>query len=222
MRNTDRLDSSGVGRSKGFGFAEFISHQDALDVLRATNNNPEVFGPDRRPIVEFAIENSLILQRLEQRKTKNLQKVKTREPSNEVKITENKRKREQNRNRRTKRLKKGEDENGDNATETVHSNANSSNKLPQKLKDLQVERGLKTKQNKQPRKNKESKSSGVKSVNTNNNPIMVSAQTNSRGRKMKTKADKEEEKFNEIVEKYKSKLFGENTKQLKASRWFDA
>ncbi|WP_395241734.1 hypothetical protein, partial [Salmonella sp. s51933] len=38
--------------------------------------------------------------------------------------------------------------------------------------------------------------------------------------KLREKAHKEEENFNNIVEKYKSKLFGDDTKQLKASRWF--
>ena len=62
MRNKERVDSSGKGRSMGFGFVEFANHRDALSVLRATNNNPDVFGADRRPIVEFAIENSLALK----------------------------------------------------------------------------------------------------------------------------------------------------------------
>ena len=219
MRNTERLDSSGMGRSKGFGFAEFVTHQDALDVLRATNNNPQIFGPDRRPIVEFAIENSLILQRLEQRKTKNLQKFKPREPNREVNTSQNKRKRERNGNRKTKRVKNVEDENVDNLTETAHTQANSSNNLQQNSNALQVKKALK---NKQTRKNKESKSWGSKSVNENNTSILNSEGSNSRGRKTKGKVDKEEEKFSQIVEKYKSKLFGENTKQLRTSRWFDA
>ena len=61
MRNKDRVDKTGRNRSLGFGFIEFETHEDALATLRATNNNPEVFGEQRRPIVEFAVENQLAL-----------------------------------------------------------------------------------------------------------------------------------------------------------------
>ena len=58
----DRVDSSGRGRSMGYGFVEFTNHNDALAVLRATNKNPDIFGADRRPIVEFSLENSLVVR----------------------------------------------------------------------------------------------------------------------------------------------------------------
>lgn len=56
IRSKDRMDSSGRGRSMGYGFVEFTNHKDALAALRATNNNPDIFGADRRPIVEFTLE----------------------------------------------------------------------------------------------------------------------------------------------------------------------
>ena len=62
IRSKDRLDSSGRGRSMGYGFVEFANHNDALAALRATNNNPDIFGADRRPIVEFSLENSLVVK----------------------------------------------------------------------------------------------------------------------------------------------------------------
>ena len=58
----DRVDSSGRGLSMGYGFVEFTNHNDALAVLRATNKNPDIFGADRRPIVEFSLENSLVVK----------------------------------------------------------------------------------------------------------------------------------------------------------------
>lgn len=73
IRSKDRLDSSGRGRSMGFGFVEFANHKDALAALRATNNNPAIFGADRRPIVEFALENSLVLK-TKQRRSEKAQK----------------------------------------------------------------------------------------------------------------------------------------------------
>lgn len=43
VRANDRVDPlTGLGKSKGYGFLELRSHQDALKVLRWANNNPEV------------------------------------------------------------------------------------------------------------------------------------------------------------------------------------
>ncbi|KAA1472755.1 hypothetical protein DENSPDRAFT_801527 [Dentipellis sp. KUC8613] len=44
IRQQDRVDSiTGKGRSRGYGFLELHTHQDALRVLRWANNNPAVF-----------------------------------------------------------------------------------------------------------------------------------------------------------------------------------
>ncbi|KAL4615860.1 hypothetical protein ACB092_07G157400 [Castanea dentata] len=43
--------------SRGVAFVEFTEHQHALVALRVLNNNPETFGPEYRPIVEFALNN---------------------------------------------------------------------------------------------------------------------------------------------------------------------
>ncbi len=80
MRNTDRIDpATKLGRSKGYGFIEFTRHSDALSCLRWLNNNPTAFKalPEedqketessasanrQRPIVEFAIENKMVVKR---------------------------------------------------------------------------------------------------------------------------------------------------------------
>ncbi|XP_042413603.1 RNA-binding protein 28-like isoform X2 [Zingiber officinale] len=52
--------------SHGVAFVQFREHQHALVALRVLNNNPETFGPEHRPIVEFAIDN---LQKLRQHTT---------------------------------------------------------------------------------------------------------------------------------------------------------
>ena len=74
IRSKDRVDSTGRGRSMGYGFVEFANHKHALEALRATNNNPAIFGPDRRPIVEFALENSLVLKTKQRRSEKAQQR----------------------------------------------------------------------------------------------------------------------------------------------------
>uniref|UniRef100_A0A7N0T8F6 RRM domain-containing protein n=1 Tax=Kalanchoe fedtschenkoi TaxID=63787 RepID=A0A7N0T8F6_KALFE len=43
--------------SRGVAFVEFTEHQHALVALRVLNNNPETFGMENRPIVEFALDN---------------------------------------------------------------------------------------------------------------------------------------------------------------------
>ncbi|KAL2612899.1 hypothetical protein R1flu_024591 [Riccia fluitans] len=52
-----------TGKARGTAFVEFTEHQHALVALRVLNNNPATFTPDNRPIVEFAVENSLILRK---------------------------------------------------------------------------------------------------------------------------------------------------------------
>ncbi|XP_031494464.1 uncharacterized protein LOC116260343 isoform X2 [Nymphaea colorata] len=57
LKDKKKLTASTRDGSRGVAFVEFSEHQHALVALRVLNNNPEIFGPERRPIVEFAIEN---------------------------------------------------------------------------------------------------------------------------------------------------------------------
>ncbi|KAI3438130.1 hypothetical protein D9Q98_000571 [Chlorella vulgaris] len=52
-----RPGADGAPRSKGIGFIEFTEHEHALCALRQLNNNPDAFHKERRPIVEFALDN---------------------------------------------------------------------------------------------------------------------------------------------------------------------
>ena len=44
MRDLDRVNAKGVGKSRGYAFVNFLDHQHALQALRNTNNNPEIFS----------------------------------------------------------------------------------------------------------------------------------------------------------------------------------
>eukprot|EP00249_Psilotum_nudum_P016528 c25866_g1_i2 orf=785-3160(+) len=57
-------DEKKAGIPRGVAFIEFTEHQHALVALRALNNNPETFGSQHRPIVEFAVENIQALKKL--------------------------------------------------------------------------------------------------------------------------------------------------------------
>ena len=75
MRSKERVDQTGKGRSLGYAFVEFETHEHALATLRATNNNPDIFGDSRRPIVEFAVENKVALDLQEKRRGRQKQKL---------------------------------------------------------------------------------------------------------------------------------------------------
>ncbi|KAJ3331737.1 RNA recognition motif-containing protein [Blyttiomyces sp. JEL0837] len=100
MYDLEKVDkTTNKPRSKGFGFLEFESHADALACLRWMNNNPYAFttegapsgkteladmkkskeelkspGKLRRPIVEFALENRIVLKKREEVRRKEKEK----------------------------------------------------------------------------------------------------------------------------------------------------
>ena len=47
MRYLNEVADDGKARSRGYGFVTFKKHEHALTVLRALNNNPDVFTPLR-------------------------------------------------------------------------------------------------------------------------------------------------------------------------------
>ncbi|KAL7878578.1 hypothetical protein AOLI_G00095520 [Acnodon oligacanthus] len=63
-----------MGKPLGFGFVEFKEHEHALQALRHLNNNPKIFSANKRPIVEFSLEDTRKLKlkamRLQQSKIK--------------------------------------------------------------------------------------------------------------------------------------------------------
>ncbi|GLJ26614.1 hypothetical protein SUGI_0517070 [Cryptomeria japonica] len=63
LRDIRKPVSTVKGRSRGVAFIEFGEHEHAIVALRVLNNNPETFGPEHRPIVEFAIEDVRKLQK---------------------------------------------------------------------------------------------------------------------------------------------------------------
>lgn len=91
MRENKVTPDHPKGKSKGFGFMSFNSHQEALIALRKLNNNPKIFGTIhvsflnlqvklfrfypffllQRPIVAFSIEDRAVHKVKESRKEKS-------------------------------------------------------------------------------------------------------------------------------------------------------
>lgn len=57
MRDLKGVGGNHKGQSLGYAFVEFVEHEHALAALRKVNNNPDLFGPNKRPIVEFSLED---------------------------------------------------------------------------------------------------------------------------------------------------------------------
>ncbi|XP_030380716.1 RNA-binding protein 28 [Scaptodrosophila lebanonensis] len=81
------------GKSKGFGFLSFESHQRALTALRKLNNNPSIFGTQHRPIVAFSIEDRAVHKIKEKRNERSKQN----NPTYQSKLKEQKERRQQKR-----------------------------------------------------------------------------------------------------------------------------
>lgn len=81
MRDMKDIDLNGKGKSKEYGFVNFMQHEHALTALRAVNNNPTIFKPNQRPVVEFSLENRMALKA----KEKRAQKSKEKNPNLQVK-----------------------------------------------------------------------------------------------------------------------------------------
>ncbi|KAM9854619.1 RNA-binding protein 28 [Aulostomus maculatus] len=74
-----------MGQSLGYGFVQFQEHEHALSTLRYLNNNPDIFGSHKRPIVEFSLEDSRKLKIKEMRRQKNKERFRKPPPKGGVK-----------------------------------------------------------------------------------------------------------------------------------------
>lgn len=75
VRDMERKTESKERRSKGFGFMAFKDHRSAMASLEFLNDNPDIFGGGKRPIVEFAIEDKRKLRMQEELYAKHAHKL---------------------------------------------------------------------------------------------------------------------------------------------------
>ncbi|KIX94921.1 uncharacterized protein Z520_09231 [Fonsecaea multimorphosa CBS 102226] len=106
----------GAGRSRGYGFIEYVGHRNALAGLRWLNGHmvkPQNAGSERgkRLIVEFAIENAQVIQRRNEREQK------AREGGGK-RFKDNKQEKSENGGRVSKKRKRGDKDNDGSSSKT--------------------------------------------------------------------------------------------------------
>merc|ERR1712137_499304 len=67
-------DKEDKSKSLGYAFCTFENRDTALKCLRVLNNHPSIFSKEKRPIVEFAVENAKAVKLLADRRERILKK----------------------------------------------------------------------------------------------------------------------------------------------------
>lgn len=183
------------GSSKGRGFVEFTTHNHALAALRDINNNPEIYGKERRPIVQFAIDDVRKLRVLK----------KSQEVSKQTTTAENNNNNKGNKNNNTNQTHKsnqnskqaGKRKRDENETSQEHKSKDN-NKRPKH--DKQQPNG-KNQQPKKPIQNNKTKPANSNPPNNNNN----NNNKNRDNRPPKRKKEDDVDSTDKLVEKFKQK-----------------
>ncbi|KAM3925318.1 RNA-binding protein 28 [Leptodactylus fuscus] len=87
MRDLKGVGGNLKGQSLGYAFVEFADHEHALASLRQMNNNPDVFGPKKRPIVEFSLEDLNKLRIKERRAQRSLEVLRQKQAKEQAACT---------------------------------------------------------------------------------------------------------------------------------------
>uniref|UniRef100_UPI00398F5F3F RNA-binding protein 28 isoform X2 n=1 Tax=Pristiophorus japonicus TaxID=55135 RepID=UPI00398F5F3F len=226
MRDLRMAKTKGGGRSLGYGFVDFTEHSHSLAALRYLNNNPDIFGPEKRPIVEFSLEDRRKLKIKEMRAQRNqLQQLKaggntraqprkpSKHPSNQQQLDP------------TTAPQGGKPWSGFHTKPEVEVVELANGKKRKKVLPLPSHRGPKIRKRDkgkqpppQPKKVKvqPSRADRVKIAGT-----VKQAPSKKQGAKTE-KRNKEESRFNSLVEQYKKKLLGAVPAScpVKKSKWF--
>ncbi|MGH0151631.1 UNVERIFIED_CONTAM: hypothetical protein FKN15_048139 [Acipenser sinensis] len=232
----DRSSQTGkaLGRSLGYAFVEFTEHEHALKALRHLNNNPNIFGPEKRPIVEFSLEDKRMLKIKEMRALKNQKKVThTVGLEGEKKVPniadKNKKPRQDDGNSGERRLeafthtgvdKEGKSWSGFVTKPGVEVEELPSGKKRKKVLPLPSHRGPKI------RKRDKGKPQLPQPTKAKNHPSRKERVQQmlpvKQAPKKRTFRNKEDDRFDSLVEQYKKKILGNPKSSIvkKKSKWF--
>ncbi|KAL2777641.1 RNA-binding protein 28 isoform 2 [Daubentonia madagascariensis] len=235
MRDLKGVRGNTKGQSLGYAFAEFQEHEHALRALRYINNNPEIFGPQKRPIVEFSLEDRRKLKIKELRIQRSLQKMRSKPKTGEPRKGQPESRKDQQQKaaqNHTKEQSKAPPEQKEKAGSTSWTGFQTRAEVEQvelpdgkrrrKVLVLPSHRGPKIRL----RDKDKVKSLPPKKPKPQINQWKQEKQQLSSKQvpKKKTKGNKTETRFNQLVEQYKQKLLGSSkgAPLAKRSKWFDS
>ncbi|KAF6086722.1 RNA binding motif protein 28 [Phyllostomus discolor] len=235
MRDLRGVRGKMKGQSLGYAFAEFQEHEHALAALRHVNNNPEIFGPQKRPIVEFSLEDRRKLKIKELRIQRSQQQVKSKstagEPQQEQRGLGKDQQQKAAQNHTAEQSEAPPERKGragsaswsgfQTKAEVEHVELPDGKKR-RKVLALPSHRGPKIRL----RDKGKVKSLPPKKPKPQVNQRQQEKQKSSSKQvpKKKAKGNKTEKRFNQLVEQYKQKLLGpsKGVPLAKRSRWFDS
>uniref|UniRef100_A0A7N5KH74 RNA binding motif protein 28 n=1 Tax=Ailuropoda melanoleuca TaxID=9646 RepID=A0A7N5KH74_AILME len=235
MRDLKGAHGKVKGQSLGYAFAEFQEHEHALTALRHINNNPEIFGPLKRPIVEFSLEDRRKLKIKELRIQRSLQKVKSKpatgEPQQEQPALGKVQQRKSAQNHTQGQSKAPPEQKG-----KVHSTSWTGFQTKAEVEQVELPDGKKRRKvlvlpsHRGPkirlRDKGKVKSLPPKKPKPQMNQLKSEKQTlpSKQAPRKKAKGNKTEIRFNQLVEQYKQKLLGpsKGAPLAKRSKWFDS
>ncbi|XP_043569889.1 RNA-binding protein 28 [Chiloscyllium plagiosum] len=227
MRDLQTAKAERSGSSLGYGFVEFTEHSHSLTALRCLNNNPDIFGPEKRPIVEFSLEDRRKLKIKEMRMQRSLQK-------------------QQHKAGARKHVQTGKCSTHSSTQEqTTLQTIPKSDKLwsgfctTPEVEEVELANGKKRKkvlplpshQGPKIRKRDKGKQQQLQTKKVTTQPsrakrkkisVMMKQSLSKKQGAETNKQNKEEKRFNSLVEQYKKKLLGSVTAScpMKKSKWF--
>ncbi|XP_052008898.1 RNA-binding protein 28 [Xyrauchen texanus] len=216
-----------MGHSLGYGFVEFKEHEHALKVLRHLNNNPDICGPQKRPIVEFSLEDGRKLKLKAMRLQNSKKQLKKGQPPQSVVQSQG-----PVRKGNTVNVAKQEKAHGSQYTgfmtkpEVEHVELQDGKKR-QKVLHMPSHRGPKIrkrdkgKQPVQPKKLKKGPTRRDRNMSTILEKPSQNKKQNAKPAKRNFR-NREDDRFDSLVAQYKKKLMGNsnNKTAVKKNKWF--
>uniref|UniRef100_I3KCE3 RNA-binding protein 28 n=1 Tax=Oreochromis niloticus TaxID=8128 RepID=I3KCE3_ORENI len=234
-----------MGQSLGYGFVQFQDHEHALATLRYLNNNPNIFGSQKRPIVEFSLEDLRKLKIKEMRQQKSKEFLKNQANKGGVKPKSqtagdgkgpgkggNKAQSSLKKTAEEKSIPEGQKQDlhfsGFQTTPEVEHVDLQNGKKRKKVLPLPSHQGPKIRSRDKRKQQKAPPPKKAKPGSTRKERPKRQIEKPTQPRNQKVKIDKKQfkqkhgDRFESLVEQYKKKLMGNSDTSIKRSKWFNS
>lgn len=234
-----------MGQSLGYGFVQFQDHEHALATLRYLNNNPYIFGSQKRPIVEFSLEDlrKLKIKEMRQQKSKEFLKYQANKGGVKPKSQTagdgkgpgkggNKAQSSLKKTAEEKSIPEGQKQDqhfsGFQTTPEVEHVDLQNGKKRKKVLPLPSHQGPKIRSRDKRKQQKAPPPKKAKPGSTRKERPKRQIEKPTQPRNQKVKTDKKHfkqkhgDRFESLVEQYKKKLMGNSGASIKRSKWFDS